>query len=93
MVTNYITCCVCKEELSWEEPKDSTSTALMPDGAFTNAIPGEWVCLDCSYCDECHGDLLEDECLCDVKTTRRGEYNVNMGIGNDTGGLENSNEL
>jgi len=67
MVTNSITCCICKEEQFWEEPKDSTSTNLMPDGAFTNDYPGEWICIDCSYCTECMGDLLDDECVCEPK--------------------------
>ena len=69
MVTNSITCYICKEEESWQEPEDSTSTNLMPDGAFTNGSPGEWVCLDCIYCKECTEDLLEDECICEPKIT------------------------
>jgi len=39
----------------------------MPDGVFTNATPGEWICLDCSYCDTCIEDLLEGECICEPK--------------------------
>jgi len=69
MVANSITCYICKEEESWQEPEDSTSTNLMPDGAFTNGSPGEWVCLDCIYCKECTEDLLEDECICEPKIT------------------------
>ena len=41
----------------------------MPDGVFTNAVPGEWMCIDCSYCTECMGDLLDDECICEPKIT------------------------
>jgi len=67
MIPNSITCCICKEEQSWEEPEDYTSTNLMPDGVFTNATPGEWICLDCSYCDTCIEDLLEGECICEPK--------------------------
>jgi len=67
MVTNSITCCICKEEQSWEEPKGSTSTNLMPDGALTNDFPGAWICLDCMYCKECTEDLLENECICEPK--------------------------
>ena len=69
MVTNSITCYICKEEESWQEPEDSTSTNLIPDGAFTNGSPGEWICLDCIYCKECTEDLLEDECICEPKIT------------------------
>ena len=40
-------------------------TDLMPDGTFTGAVPGEWICLDCSYCENCDGDLLQNECICE----------------------------
>ena len=73
MLPNYITCCKCKEEQSWEEPEGYTYTNLMPEGTFTNNAPGEWVCVDCSYCEECDEDLVADECICMPKITLKEE--------------------
>ena len=64
MNKQVIDCCKCKEDFEWDEPEGYENTDLMPDGAFTGAIPGEWICLDCSYCEECNGDLLQNECVC-----------------------------
>ena len=60
-----IQCCSCKEDFDWDEPEGYDWTDLMPDGVFTNSVPGEWICLDCSYCENCYGDLLQNECICD----------------------------
>ena len=64
MNKQVIDCCKCKEDFEWDEPEGYEWTDLMPDGTFTGAIPGEWICLDCSYCEECSGDLLQNECVC-----------------------------
>jgi hypothetical protein len=68
-----IDCCKCKrlfkkEDFEWDEPKGYKNTNLMPNGTFTAAAPGEWMCLDCSYCLECNSDLLQNECICEKST-------------------------
>jgi len=47
MNKQVIDCCKCKEDFEWDEPEGYENTDLMPDGAFTGAVPGEWICLDC----------------------------------------------
>lgn len=95
MVTNHITCDKCHEEFEWEEPEGYDGVDTMPDGSF---ISGDWICLDCGSCPVCYASWVERRCDCDppngpLYNKFTGEKNVNMGIGNDTGGLENSNEL
>ena len=57
-----VICCNCRKKQRLEEQEGFLIVS-------NYRILGDWLCVDCSYCDVCDGDIMANECVCDPKTT------------------------